>query len=152
MELMYPVVIAAVAALLFALVMAVRVLRCDRGEEDIRRISGIIGRAASAFLRRQYAVIAIFFVIVSAALLVMNLCFGKGNIYTPFAFISGGFFLCSVRLYRHEDRHSLERQNGSCSTPQSQRRTAHRILERYGYGHVGGRSRSYRHQRLVSPA
>ena len=92
MELMYPVVIAAVAALLFALVMAVRVLRCDRGEEDIRRISGIIGRAASAFLRRQYAVIAIFFVIVSAALLVMNLCFGKGNIYTPFAFISGGFF------------------------------------------------------------
>lgn len=92
MELMYPVVIAAVAALLFALVMAVRVLRCDRGEEEIRRISGIIGRAASAFLRRQYAVIAIFFVIVSAVLLVMNLCFGKGNIYTPFAFISGGFF------------------------------------------------------------
>ena len=92
MELMYPVVVAAVAALLFALIMAVRVLRCDRGEEDIRRISDIIGRAARAFLRRQYAVIAIFFVIVSAALLVMNLCFGKGNIYTPFAFISGGFF------------------------------------------------------------
>lgn len=92
MELMYLAVIASVAALLFAFGIAVRVIRCDRGEEEVRRISGIIGKAAGAFLRRQYTVVAVFFVIVSAILLVMNLCFGKGNIYTPFAFISGGFF------------------------------------------------------------
>ncbi len=46
---------------------------------------------ANAFLKRQYKIVLIFFSIMLAILGVMAI-FGLLNPFTPFAFISGGFF------------------------------------------------------------
>lgn len=91
MDLMFIVTLTALIALAFALFTAKRLSKSDPGGDDIRRISGIIRRAANAFLRRQYIGVGIFFAAVFILLLVLALC-GAGNIYTPFAFLTGGLF------------------------------------------------------------
>lgn len=91
MDLMFTVTLTALIALAFALFTAKRLSKSDPGGDDIRRISGIIRRAANAFLKRQYIGVGIFFAAVFILLLVLALC-GAGNIYTPFAFLTGGLF------------------------------------------------------------
>lgn len=91
MDLMFIVTLTALIALAFALFTAKRLSKSDPGGDDIRRISVIIRRAANAFLRRQYIGVGIFFAAVFILLLVLALC-GAGNIYTPFAFLTGGLF------------------------------------------------------------
>lgn len=91
MDLMFIVTLTALIALAFALFTAKRLSKSDPGGDDIRRISEIIRRAANAFLRRQYIGVGIFFAAVFILLLVLALC-GAGNIYTPFAFLTGGLF------------------------------------------------------------
>lgn len=91
MDLMFIVTLTALIALALALFTAKRLSKSDPGGDDIRRISGIIRRAANAFLRRQYIGVGIFFAAVFILLLVLALC-GAGNIYTPFAFLTGGLF------------------------------------------------------------
>lgn len=91
MDLMFIVTLTALIALAFALFTAKRLSKSDPDGDDIRRISGIIRRAANAFLRRQYIGVGIFFAAVFILLLVLALC-GAGNIYTPFAFLTGGLF------------------------------------------------------------
>ncbi len=91
MDLMFIVILTALIALAFALFTAKRLSKSDPGGDDIRRISGIIRRAANAFLKRQYIGVGIFFAAVFILLLVLALC-GAGNIYTPFAFLTGGLF------------------------------------------------------------
>ncbi len=92
MDIMFVVTITACLALLFALVTAKRLMKMDEGSDDIKRITGIIRRAASAFLKQQYKVVAIFFAAVFAFLLIMYFAFGLGNPFTPFAFLTGGIF------------------------------------------------------------
>ena len=91
MDIMFIVTIAACLALLFAFVTAKRVMKMDAGEEEITRISSIIRKAASAFLRRQYIVVSVFFAAVFVVLLLMALVL-DGNKFTPFAFLTGGLF------------------------------------------------------------
>ena len=92
MDLMFFVTLTAVIALAFALFTAERLLKRDKGPEEISRITGIIRRAADAFLKRQYRGVAIFFGAVFIVLIIMHFGFGLGNAYTPFAFLTGGIF------------------------------------------------------------
>jgi len=85
------VTVTAVIALLFALFTAKKLAKSDAGTEDVRRISGIIRKAANAFLKRQYTVVAIFFAGIFVLLLILA-AFGAGNWFTPFAFLTGGIF------------------------------------------------------------
>ncbi len=81
----------AVAALLFALFTARRVLSYDGGTERMRRISASIREGANAYLKRQYRIVAAFFGVLFLILGAMALC-GLLNPFVPFAFLSGGFF------------------------------------------------------------
>lgn len=92
MDLMFFVTLTAVIALGFALFTAERLMKRDKGPEEVSRITEIIRRAADAFLKRQYKGVAIFFGVVFIVLLIMHFGFGLGNPYTPFAFLTGGFF------------------------------------------------------------
>lgn len=92
MDAMLLVTIAAFAALLFAFITSKRMLKKDCGPESVSGISMIIRRSADAFLKRQYRGVAIFFCVVFILLMVMYWGFGLGNSYTPFAFLTGGFF------------------------------------------------------------
>ncbi len=78
-------------ALLFALFLALKVLRAPEGNEKMRKISGFIRQGANAYLKRQYGVVAIFFAIMTVVLGIMAY-FGFVTPFVPFAFLTGGFF------------------------------------------------------------
>ena len=80
-----------VLALVFAVIMAIRVLRFPEGTERMMKISASIRQGANAYLKRQYKIVLIFFCVMFAALGVMALL-GFLTPFMPFAFISGGFF------------------------------------------------------------
>ena len=59
------------AALLFALAMAIRVLRADPGNQRMQDIGDAIREGANAFLRREYIVLLPFVVVVAGVLWVL---------------------------------------------------------------------------------
>lgn len=83
--------LSALAALGFALFLALRVLKYDEGTARMREIAGAVREGAMAYLRRQYKVSGIFFAIVFVLLLVL-VFFEYTVIFVPFAFLTGAFF------------------------------------------------------------
>ena len=81
----------ALAALAFAVVMAVRVLKVSEGSEKMKKIAAAVRSGANAFLRRQYKVVGVFFACMFVVLGVMAV-FGLLSPFVPFAFVTGGFF------------------------------------------------------------
>ncbi len=92
MENLYWVSLAAsVIALLFVLLQSKKVLAFPEGNELMQKISKAIRTGASAFLKRQYRTVGIFFACMFVVLGVMAY-FHFLTWYVPFAFITGGFF------------------------------------------------------------
>ena len=81
----------AVLALIFALVTARKVLGFSEGTDLMKKISLSIRKGANAYLRRQYSVVLIFFIVMFVVLSTMA-AFELLTPYVPFAFITGGFF------------------------------------------------------------
>ena len=84
--------VAALVALLYAFFTARSVNKEDEGTERMKSIAQSIRRGASAYLKRQYKTVGIFFGVVFAVLLVLAFAFGLVNKFTPFAFLTGGVF------------------------------------------------------------
>jgi len=82
---------AAVIALLYALLTAKKVLKFPEGSDRMKQISAFIRKGANAYLKRQYRIVAIFFGVMFAVLVVMA-AIGLLSWFTPFAFITGGLF------------------------------------------------------------
>jgi K(+)-stimulated pyrophosphate-energized sodium pump len=92
MENLYWVSLAAsVIALIFVLFQSKKVLAFSEGNELMMKISKAIRTGASAFLRRQYKTVTIFFAFMFVVLCIMA-AFKFLTWYVPFAFITGGFF------------------------------------------------------------
>ena len=83
--------IGAILALVFALIMAKRVLGFSEGTEKMKSIAQSIRRGANAYLKRQYTVVAVFFAIMFVILWVM-VFFGLLAWFVPLAFLTGGVF------------------------------------------------------------
>ena len=81
----------AVLALLFAVLMARKVMKFPQGNEKMQKISASIQKGANAYLKRQYRIVLIFFGVMFVILGVMAIA-GKLTPYVPFAFLTGGFF------------------------------------------------------------
>ncbi len=81
----------AVIALGFAGLKAYKVLKFEPGTDRMRQISGFVRTGASAYLKRQYKIVGIFFVGMFAVLVAMA-AFGALTWFVPFAFVTGGFF------------------------------------------------------------
>ncbi len=81
----------AICGLVFAAAMARKVLKSDEGTEKMKKISLSIRKGANAYLKRQYAVVLIFFAAMFLILMAMAI-FGLLTYFVPFAFITGGFF------------------------------------------------------------
>ena len=71
MDSMYFVALGSIAALVFAGVMFARVKRESPGTEEMARISGAVSKGATAYLKRQYKGVGIFFAVVFIVLLAM---------------------------------------------------------------------------------
>ena len=91
MDLLWLAPVGAVAALLFAVICAFRVLKADEGTDEMKRISAAIRKGASAYLKKQYLGVGIFFIIVFAVLLALHFIVGM-DILVAFAFLIGGVF------------------------------------------------------------
>ncbi len=83
--------VGAVLAIIFAVIMAKRVLSFDEGTEKMKKISANIREGANAYLKRQYTIVSIFFVGMFVILCAMA-TFKMLTWYVPFAFITGGLF------------------------------------------------------------
>ncbi|MCH5152464.1 MAG: sodium-translocating pyrophosphatase [Clostridiales bacterium] len=82
--------VAALVALAYALFAARSVKKADEGTDRMKSIAASIRRGASAYLRRQYKTVGIFFAVVFVVLIVLAFAFGLVNKFTPFAFLTGG--------------------------------------------------------------
>ncbi len=91
MSLFLLVPISFIIALLFALFLALRILKEDEGTPVMRRIAEAVREGAQAYLKRQYSVVGIYFIGLFIILIILALN-GLLPIFVPFAFITGGFF------------------------------------------------------------
>ena len=83
--------IGSLMALVFAFFMFKRVHSQSEGSEKMIKISALIRRGASAYLKRQYKGVGMFFSIVFVILLSLSIM-GYLNHFIPFAFLTGGLF------------------------------------------------------------
>ncbi|MDP2874551.1 MAG: sodium-translocating pyrophosphatase [Holophaga sp.] len=81
-----------ILALIFAWVLYRSMMKSDPGTEDMVRIAGYVEKGALAYLKRQYRVVAIVFLVVFLLFAFMAYVLKTQNTWVPFAFITGGFF------------------------------------------------------------
>ncbi len=83
---------ASAIALLFAWIFYRQMKKEDEGTPTMREIAQYVREGAMAYLKQQYKVVGIVFVILAALFSVLAFGFGVQNKWVPFAFLTGGFF------------------------------------------------------------
>lgn len=91
MNLFYLVPIASLVALLFALYFFRNMMKESEGTSQMIKIAQHVRDGAMSYLKQQYKVVSIVFVVMALVFAVMAY-FGLQNNWVPFAFLSGGFF------------------------------------------------------------
>ena len=90
-NLFYLVPAAAVVALAFAYLFFRQMMKESEGTATMKEIAKFVREGAMAYLRQQYKVVIIVFVVL-AALFALLAYLGVQNSWVPFAFLTGGFF------------------------------------------------------------
>lgn len=91
MKYFYLVPFASIVALFFAYYFFKRMMNESEGTERMKTIAGYIREGAMSYLKQQYKVVLIVFIILALVFAVMAY-FDLQNSWVPFAFITGGFF------------------------------------------------------------
>ena len=84
--------LAAVLALVFAYVFYSQMRKESEGTPTMQEIAEHVRKGAMAYLKQQYKVVAIVFVILALFFAVLAYGFHVQNPWVPFAFLTGGFF------------------------------------------------------------
>ena len=91
-SLFYLVPAAAVIALLFAWVFFRQMFKESEGTPTMKEIAQYVREGAMAYLRQQYKVVIIVFIVLAIFFAILAYGFGVQNPWVPFAFLTGGFF------------------------------------------------------------
>ena len=91
-DLFWFVPISSVIALFFAWFFFKQMMKESEGTARMAEITSYVRKGAMAYLRQQYKVVGIFFLIITAIFSVLAYGFNLQNGWVPFAFITGGFF------------------------------------------------------------
>jgi len=91
-NLFFLVPMASVIALFFAYYFFQQMLKESEGTETMAKIALYVRNGAMAYLKQQYKVVLIVFVIITVIFAVMAYWLKIQNPWVPFAFITGGFF------------------------------------------------------------
>ncbi len=83
---------AAVAALFFAWLFFRQMMKESEGSATMKEIALYVRKGAMAYLKQQYKVVTIVFVILAVFFAVLAYGFNVQNHWVPFAFLTGGFF------------------------------------------------------------
>lgn len=67
-------------------------IACDEGTDEMKSIATAVRDGANAYLRQQYVVVSIVFVIIATLLAIAAFGFGLQSKFVPVAFLTGGFF------------------------------------------------------------
>ena len=84
--------VASIVALSMAFLFFRSMMKADEGTPRMKEIAGHVRRGAMAYLKQQYKVVLIVFIVLAAIFSVMAYGFGVQNPWVPFAFLTGGFF------------------------------------------------------------
>lgn len=84
--------IGSVLALLFAVILALLILRKDQGSPKMKEISAAVHEGAIAYLKQQYKVVALFLLGLFILLSIISYVAKLLSSFVPFAFITGAFF------------------------------------------------------------
>ncbi len=82
---------ASLLALLFAFIFFKQMMKEDEGTDLMKKIASHVRKGAMAYLKQQYKVVTIVFVVLAAIFAVMSV-FDLQNGWVWFAFLTGGFF------------------------------------------------------------
>ncbi|MDA1165525.1 MAG: sodium-translocating pyrophosphatase [Planctomycetota bacterium] len=84
--------VGSLVALFFARRFFIWMVLQDEGDDDMIRIAEHVRQGADAYLRQQYRLVAIFFMMTCVLLAVVAYVFNAQSDWVPFAFVTGGFF------------------------------------------------------------
>ena len=84
--------VAALVALGFARYFFVHMKRQSEGNDTMRTIASHVRKGAMAYLKQQYKIVGIVFLVLCIFFAVLAYGFGVQNPWVPFAFLTGGFF------------------------------------------------------------
>ena len=84
--------IASVVALSMAWYFFKSMMTADEGTPRMREIAGHVRRGAMAYLKQQYKVVGIVFIVLAVIFSFMAYVLKMQNPWVPFAFLTGGFF------------------------------------------------------------
>ena len=84
--------IASIVALCMAWYFFSQMMKADEGTPRMREIAGHVRRGAMAYLKQQYRVVTIVFVVLAVVFAFMAYVLKWQNPWVPFAFLTGGFF------------------------------------------------------------
>ena len=84
--------IASILALSFAFYFYRQVYKEDEGTDIMKKIANHVRLGAMAYLKQQYKVVLIFFIILTVMFAVLAYGFNLQNPWVPFAFLTGGLF------------------------------------------------------------
>ena len=90
--LFYTVPAASVLALLFAWIFFRQMMKESEGTVTMKEIAQYVREGAMAYLKQQYKVVIIVFIVLAILFAILAYGFGVQNPWVPFAFLTGGFF------------------------------------------------------------
>ena len=90
--LFYFVPVASVIALFFSWLFYHQMKKESEGTPTMKEIAQYVREGAMAYLKQQYKVVGIVFIILAVLFSVLAFGFGVQNKWVPFAFLTGGFF------------------------------------------------------------
>ena len=91
-KLFWLIPVCSVIALGFAWFFFKQVMKESEGTDQMKKIAVYVRQGAMAYLRQQYKIVGIFFVIITVLFSIMAYVLEVQNPWVPFAFITGGFF------------------------------------------------------------
>jgi len=91
-ELFWIIPVCSATALGFAWYFFKQVMKESEGNDQMKKIAAYVRDGAMAYLRQQYKIVSIFFVVITIIFSIMAYVLKVQNPWVPFAFITGGFF------------------------------------------------------------
>lgn len=84
--------VSSILGLLFAYYFYRQMMRADEGTDTMKKIAAHVRKGANAYLRQQYKVVGLVFIIITIIFSILAYGLNVQNPWVPFAFLTGGFF------------------------------------------------------------
>ena len=104
--------ISSVLALLFAWYFYKQLMKTDEGTPQMKKIALYVRRGAMSYLRQQYKVVGLVFLVLVILFSIMAFGFGVQNKVGSGGVSHGRFFLRLIRVFGNEDSHLRICSNG----------------------------------------